>query len=300
MEFNLHRLRLLRELSYRGTISAVATSTSYSPATISQQLTQLQSEVGARLLEPDGRRLRLTSQAHVLVAHTEAVLNRLEQAEADIARSLNEVGGTVRIAAFQTAMLTLVPGALSLLRERHPALRIEITQAEPETARSALLPRDYDLVVDEIYPGYPQLHTELLDQQLLSEDMIRLADTNANAIKSELGEYRDTPWVMELRGSPAREWTLATCRNAGFEPDIRYETTDMVVQTRLIEAGHAVAFLPDLMTMDRPTRIHLHHLAPSHRRRIVTTCRASARDHPAIQAIRRALKERFPGAPTVA
>jgi DNA-binding transcriptional LysR family regulator len=52
MEFNLHRLRLLRELSYRGTISAVATATSYSPATITQQLAQLQKEVGAPLLDP--------------------------------------------------------------------------------------------------------------------------------------------------------------------------------------------------------------------------------------------------------
>jgi DNA-binding transcriptional LysR family regulator len=291
MEFNLHRLRLLRELSYRGTISAVATATSYSPATISQQLAQLQKEVGAPLLEPDGRRLRLSSQAQLLVRHTEVVLDRLERAEADIARSLNEVGGTVRMAVFQTAMLTLVPRALTLLRERHPALRIEITQAEPETARSALLPRDYDLVIDEIYPGYPQPHSEVLDQQLLTEDMIRLADTDAIVHKTKLSEYQDAAWVMELQGSPAREWTLAICRTAGFEPDIRYETADMVVQTRLIEAGHAVAFLPDLMGMDRPTRIRLHHLAPTHRRRIVTTCRSSTRDHPAIQAVRSALQE---------
>jgi DNA-binding transcriptional LysR family regulator len=291
MEFNLHRLRLLRELSYRGTITAVATATSYSPATVSQQLAQLQKEVGAPLLERDGRRLHLSPQAHILIRHTEVVLDRLEQAEADIASSLDEVGGTVRMAVFQTAMLSLVPRALTLLSERHPALRIEITQAEPETARSALLPRDYDLVIDEIYPGYPQPHSELLDQQLLTEDMIRLADTNATTNKTKLSEYQDAAWVMELQGSPAREWTLAVCRTAGFEPDIRYETADMVVQTRLIEAGHAVAFLPDLMGMDRPARIHLHHLAPGHRRRIVTTCRSSTRDHPAIQEIRLALRD---------
>lgn len=85
--FDLHRLRLLRELKHRGTLAAVAAALSYSPSSISQQLSQLEAEVGVRLLEPVGRRVRLTAQAEILVAHTEAVLERLERAEADLATS---------------------------------------------------------------------------------------------------------------------------------------------------------------------------------------------------------------------
>jgi DNA-binding transcriptional LysR family regulator len=85
--FDLHRLRLLRELKHRGTLAAVAAALSYAPSSVSQQLSQLEAEVGVRLLEPVGRRVRLTEQAEILVAHTEAVLERLERAEADIATS---------------------------------------------------------------------------------------------------------------------------------------------------------------------------------------------------------------------
>ncbi|HEY3262425.1 MAG TPA: LysR family transcriptional regulator, partial [Pseudonocardiaceae bacterium] len=60
---DLHRLRLLRELAHRGTLTAVAEALSYSPSTVSQQLSQLETEAGAVLLEHVGRRVRLTQQA---------------------------------------------------------------------------------------------------------------------------------------------------------------------------------------------------------------------------------------------
>ncbi|GAA5609588.1 hypothetical protein Spla01_00718 [Streptomyces platensis] len=57
--FDLHRLRLLRELKHRGTLAAVAAALSYSPSAVSQQPSQLETEVGVPLLEPVGRRVRL-------------------------------------------------------------------------------------------------------------------------------------------------------------------------------------------------------------------------------------------------
>ncbi len=107
------------------------------------------------MLEPAGRRVRLTEQAEILVAHTEAVLERLERAEAEIATSLSDLTGTLRVASFQTAALALVPTALGLLRDLHPQLRVHVTHMEPERALPALLARDFDLVLAEEYPGNP-------------------------------------------------------------------------------------------------------------------------------------------------
>ena len=75
---DLRRLRLLRELGRRGTITAVAKALSYSPSAVSQQLTALEKETGVRLLEPAGRRVRLTAQADLLIAHTEVLLEEME------------------------------------------------------------------------------------------------------------------------------------------------------------------------------------------------------------------------------
>lgn len=138
--YNLRRLEVLRELKYRGTLAAVATAMSYSPSAVSQQLALLESEVGAPLLEREGRGVRLTPQAEILVARTEKALRELERAETEIAASLREVSGTLRVAAFQTAMLALLPAALTWLREHHPRVRVEATQAEPDTRCPACSP----------------------------------------------------------------------------------------------------------------------------------------------------------------
>ncbi|MEU7581296.1 LysR family transcriptional regulator [Streptomyces sp. NPDC041068] len=300
--FDLHRLRLLRELKHRGTLAAVATALSYSPSTISQQLSQLETEVGVPLLEQIGRRVRLTPQAEILVEHTEAVLERLERAEADIATSLSGLSGTLRIASFQTATLALVPTALTLLREAHPALRVHVTQAESEDSLPALLARDFDLVIAEEYPGDPDPRPVELHQEDLCDDPLRLAapTTPGTAAphgphgtedpEAALRAYADHAWVMEPEGSAARRWATTLCRSAGFEPDVRFESTDLLLHLRLVELGHAVALLPDLVWNDREPTMGLGGL-PRGRgsRRLFTAVRAGRSTHPAIVACRGAL-----------
>ncbi|MGH4031843.1 LysR family transcriptional regulator [Actinomycetota bacterium Odt1-20B] len=297
--FDLHRLRLLRELKHRGTLAAVAAALSYSPSSVSQQLSQLESEAGVPLLEPVGRRVRLTPQAEILVAHTEAVLARLERAEADIAESLSEVTGTLRVAAFQTAALALLPTALTLLRTAHPALRVHVVEAEPEQSLPALLARDVDVVVTEEYPGLPQPRPAGTECEELAEDALHLARPDrpdrprARQPLAALQELAHHPWVMEPAGSAARRWATALCRSAGFEPDVRFESSDLLLHLRLVEGGHAAAFLPDLVWSGTTARtVGLTPLPRGHRaRRLSTAVREGHGTHPAIRACREALRE---------
>src|SRR3954465_10544594 len=82
---DVRRLRLLRELSHRGTIAAVAEALVLTPSAVSQQLAVLEREAGVALLERTGRRVALTPAAHGLVRHAEGVLAQLEQAGAELA-----------------------------------------------------------------------------------------------------------------------------------------------------------------------------------------------------------------------
>ncbi|MBW8482867.1 LysR substrate-binding domain-containing protein [Actinomadura parmotrematis] len=286
---DLHRLRLLRELKHRGTLAAVAEALSYSPSAVSQQLSVLEREVGAVLLEPAGRRVRLTPQAEILAAHAEAVLERLDLAEAEIAASLAELTGTLRVAAFQTAALELVPAALTALRDAHPRLRVQVVQAEPEAALPALLARDVDLVLTEEYPGDPVPRPAGIEYAELCEDEIRLA-LPAGAHEDGLA---DLPWVMEPAGSAARHWATSLCRAAGFEPDVRFESSDLLLHRRLAELGHAAALLPDLVRTAVPgaSPVPLRRLPAGRRtRRIFTAARRGGEGHPAVAACRAALR----------
>jgi DNA-binding transcriptional LysR family regulator len=245
---DVRRLRLLRELSIRGTLAEVADALQYSPSSVSQQLALLEKEVGVELLRKTGRRVQLTPQAEVLVAHTANLLETMEQAEADLAASLTTVTGTVRIAVFQSAALALMPDTLTRMAKAYPEVRIEMIQREPETALHETWARDFDLVIAEQYPGHAAPRYPQLDRVRLTTDAIRLAVPPASdggpAIRS-LEDTAELAWVMEPRGAASRHWAEQACRSAGFEPDVRFETADLQAQIRLIESGNAVALMPD-------------------------------------------------------
>lgn len=290
---DLRRLRLLRELARRGTIAAVAEALSYSPSAVSQQLAALEKEAGVRLLEPVGRRVRLTPQADLLVAHTQVLLEEMERAEAELAQSLNETVGTLRVAAFQTAVLALVPHALSQLERQHPSLRVEVTELEPEVALPALAVGEFDLVLGEEYPGQPLPRPRETERHDLLTDELRLI-TPAGWSERSLTSLASRPFVLEPVGTTAREWATAACRQAGFEPDARYTTTDLQIHLRLVESGLAAALLPDLSGAGGRHDVVAHRLHDRPRRQIFTTVRSGAAGHPKVQAFTTALKAHGP------
>lgn len=288
---DVRRLRLLRELSIRGTLAEVAEALQYSPSSVSQQLALLEKEVGVELLRKTGRRVQLTPQAEVLVAHTAQLLETMEQAEADLAASLTTVTGTVRIAVFQSAALALMPDTLTRMAATYPEVRIEMIQREPETALHETWARDFDLVIAEQYPGHAAPRYPELDRVKLTTDAIRLAvpaSDGGTAIRA-LSDTAGLPWVMEPRGAASRHWAEQACRSAGFEPDVRFETADLQAQARLIESGNAVALMPDLVWTGRGTTARLLELPGKPHRTIFTSVRRSSVQRPAILAARETL-----------
>jgi DNA-binding transcriptional LysR family regulator len=283
---DVKRLKLLHELHLRGTISAVAAALSYTPSSVSQQLALLEAEAGVPLLEKSGRRVRLTPQAEVLVQHTGALLERLELMAAELDHSLTEVTGTVRLAVFQSAALGIVPQALTILREEYPQLRVEVTQREPESALFETWTREFDLVVAEQYPGHAAPLQPDLDRVPLLEDELRLGVPFA---ASSLADVARSAWVMEPRGTASRHFAEQLCRQAGFEPDVRFETADLQAHIRLIESGHAVALLPDLVWGGREPGIRLLRLPGTPRRTVFTSAREASVARPGIIACRDAL-----------
>ncbi len=280
---DLRRLRLLRELKQRGTVTAVAEALGYSPSAVSQQLATLAKETGVVLLEPAGRGVRLTQQADVLVEHAALLLAEMERTEAALARSLRDTVGTLRVAAFQTAVLTLVPQTLLRLAEQHPQLRLEVTETEPEAALPALVAGQFDLVLAEEYPGRPLAHLRNSERHDLFTDELRLA-VPATWPQQSLEELADSPFVLESPGTTAHDWAIAVCRGAGFEPDVRHVSTDLQVHLVLVAHGLAAALLPDLAGAANLDTVAVHDLPGRPTRAVFAAIRRGAAEQPAIRA----------------
>lgn len=287
-----HRLRLLVELHRRGTLTEVARALDYSPSTISQQLAQLEVEAGSKLLEQVGRRVRLTRAGELLVKHGELVMIQLERAEAELAAARSDISGTIRVATFQTAAVALLPAMLAAMKRLHPAVSVFVSEIQPDQGSAALLAREFDLVLGELYPGARQPPSDVLHIELLLADPLRVYASEALAAgRASLAVFADLPWVMEPTGKPARTWAESICRSAGFEPVVQFESADLLVQVRLSETGHAVAFLPDLVWAGRRRDGRLLPIPGRPARRIYTAVRSGAEERPTLKEFRRIIRD---------
>ena len=294
---DIRRLRLLHELRIRGTVAGVAAALSYSPSSVSQQLAALEREAGAVLLVKSGRRLQFTPQGELLARRAADILDALDSAEADVAGSSATVGGIVRVAVFQSAAHAILPGAIAALARDYPALRVEVTEREPERGLFEVSARDFDLAVAEQYPGSTRPLRADLDRTVLATDGIRLAtaaDRDARVRATSLADAAGLPWVLEPEGTVSRTWAVQLCRAAGFEPDVRFETADLVTHIRLVASGNAVGLLPDLVWAGARPDVALLPLPGAPRRTIFTSARRSSASSPGVVAARRALAEAVP------
>ena len=122
----LDRLRALAEVARTGGFSAAAASLGLTQPAVSNQIRQLESELGARLLERTGRRARPTPEGEILIAAASLAAAGLETALDEIARRRAEVAGTLVLATGSTATRHLLPPVAAGLRARHPAIELRV------------------------------------------------------------------------------------------------------------------------------------------------------------------------------
>src|ERR1700684_4127580 len=135
------RLELLLELSRLGSMREVGESMHVTTSTVSQQIAALAQEAGTPLTEPHGRRVRLTPAGQRLAGHAVTILAALEAARLDLDPTAAPAG-TVRVAAFATAVRESVLPVVRLLAERYPAVLLGIHEHEPDEALGLALPYD--------------------------------------------------------------------------------------------------------------------------------------------------------------
>jgi DNA-binding transcriptional LysR family regulator len=284
---DVRRLQLLSDLSRLGTIAAVAGLHTYTPSAVSQQLSALEREAGAPLLERSGRRVTLTQAGRVLAEHGDRVLAALEQAEAALAALGAGLTGPLRIGAFPTAVRTLLPAALVALGREHPGLELSVTELDPVAIPAALRERrlDVGLVNDyELAPGAPEPRPGPgLAAVPLLDEAVFLAFPAASRTENEpLLAARDADWILASPGTLCHTATLHVCRAAGFTPRPRHHADDFETVLALVAAGQGVSLVPQLAAARPPAGVRLVPLPVRRRNRIAY--RQGAAAHPAIAA----------------
>jgi len=242
------RLRLLLELSRRGSMRAVADALGIATSTVSQQLAVLSAEAGVTLIEPVGRRVRLTPAGTRLAGHAVAILGAIEAARADL-DPMAEPAGDVRVAAFATAARRSLLPVARLLQTGHPLVRLHLYEHEPTEALSLLRDDRVDLSLTYDYNLAPQgrepdLVTTPLWHAAWSLAVPATGDRPSGDALTIFRHFRRRDWVVNSRETTDEEVVRTVASMAGFTPTIGHRADSLELVADLIAAGLGVGLLP--------------------------------------------------------
>lgn len=248
---DVRRMRVLREVAAKGSFSAAAESLAYTQSAVSQQIAALEREAGTRLVDRSARGVTLTDAGRALVVHAEAILCRLDDAEAELDAIAGLRGGRLRLTTFATAGGTIVPRAIVEFRSRHPEVELMLGPEEPDDGFAALRAGTVDVALtittafepEDGDDGFDRLH--LLDDPMYL--MLAADHPLAQRPKLRLADLADDQWILGSTGRcPDARILLHACQQAGFEPRIGFHSDDYLAIQGFVAAGFGVSFIPDL------------------------------------------------------
>lgn len=280
---DVRKLRSLREVAQRGTITAAAEAMGYTPSAVSQQLASLEVEVGVPVLERRGRNVALTDAGRLLVEHADAVLGALERAESAVAELHGEPVGPVRIASLASAAATIVPGALRSALAEHPGLEPAVAVHPVDENIRELRLGGMDIAIEQTYEFAPHDLFEGLERTVLLTEPLLLLSPAADP-RHRVVDAGDVPWVASPPTSACGRSTRTITGRAGICPRFAFEAEDQFATVRLVSAGLAVAIVPSLAMQHRPDDVHVA-VVPDAHRTISAVVRPAVRQRPAITAM---------------
>ncbi|HYO40697.1 MAG TPA: LysR family transcriptional regulator [Nocardioidaceae bacterium] len=242
------RLRLLLALSRLGSMRAVADELDITTSTVSQQLAALAEEVGVPLVEPQGRRVRLTPAGRRLADHAVTILAAMEAARLDLDPSAAPAG-LLRVAAFATAVRRSLLPVTRVLAAEHPEVRLSIHEHEPAEALGLLAADEVDLALTYDY----NLAPAAFDAALVAEPMWTTAwslgvPTGSRRVRGDalavLDPFRGSDWIVNSRNSADEVAVRTLASLAGFAPRIAHRADSLELVQEMIRAGLGVGLLP--------------------------------------------------------
>ncbi|WP_341228860.1 LysR family transcriptional regulator [Nocardioides salarius] len=244
------RLKVLRVVADRGTVSAAAEHLGYTASAVSHQMRTLSRDLGVALLEPDGRRVRLTPAALTLLGRCDDLFALWEEIHTDVQSSSSTGTGQLRLAGFSTAASALLPAVAAEVSRRFPRSTVRITEADPRVCFEMLVADRVDLVVVVVTDLLPPTDDTRFEQHPLLADTLDLLVPAGHRLAGRswvsLTELAREPWIMDRPGRPHHQMVTTACAAAGFTPHQVHEVVEWDTGAALVAAGFGVALVPRL------------------------------------------------------
>ncbi|GAA1025163.1 MULTISPECIES: LysR family transcriptional regulator [Amycolatopsis] len=294
MELSLHRLRMLRELHRRGTVTAAAAALHYTASAVSQQLAQLERDVGAKLFERLGRRVQLTELGILLTEHAEEILGSVERATLALEEAQGSMSARLTAGVWASVASGLLPTALTSLAADYPGIQVRTKELAPEATADAVRDGTLDLSFVIDYSDAPMEWSDGLERAVVAVERLHAA-VPAGALPSAtvpLDALAEHPWILASPKSHFGRAIRIACQRHGFQPKINHEVEEQSTAMAMVGAGLGVTLVSDLgLRLLRPPGIDVVALAPPLLRTVSIAYRRTEIRRPALHLVVAAVQD---------
>jgi DNA-binding transcriptional LysR family regulator len=244
----LRHLRYFTAVVENGGIGRASRTLHVAQSAISEQIHDLESQLGVALFDRKNRRIRLTYHGEQFLKDARAVLASADQAIANVQKSIRGEVGTLTIGFFVGGTGTFFSGIIKEFRHRFHDVQVSLVEIAPGLQHRALETGAIDIAFTR--PVQPAYATLLRSEHFRSEPFYAVmlkGHSLANKRRILIRELTNELFILNDRDhSPATfDKVITLCAEAGFSPKIGSTATVSSGVIALVEAGEGVAILPE-------------------------------------------------------
>lgn len=240
----LHHLRYFVAVAHHLSFTKAAEECRVAQPSLSQQVRRLEKELHARLFDRVGVRVHLTDVGRILLPRAEEILKAVEDSKAAVQDVMGVKRGRVVLGTLPMTGSRVLPQAVAAFRTRYPEVQVVLREESTAALTEMVMRGETDITLTTL----PVVHEELAVMEVLTEDILlavppghKLANMKGPV---ELIAVAKEPFMVLKQGFGFRDLALQSCRKAGFEPRIAYESAHVDTIQAMVAVGLGVTLVP--------------------------------------------------------
>ncbi|AIQ42350.1 LysR family transcriptional regulator [Paenibacillus sp. FSL R7-0297] len=243
----LRQLQYTLQIAAERNFSRAADKLHIAQPSLSQQLSKLEKELGVLLFQRNTSSVELTYAGEKFVEQAQAIIDAVELLRQEMSDISQLRTGRVVVGSMPITGAHLLPHVLPVFKSTYAEVEITLLEDSSMNLEKLTASGQTDLSLLSLPLEIPTLAYEVLGEEridLAVPPEHPLAARSALGIRTSLHELKNEPFIVLKEGQGFRKMTVELCREAGFEPQIVFESNNMETVQSLVATGMGVTLVP--------------------------------------------------------
>lgn len=257
---DIRQLKYFVTIVQEGQITRAAKKLNMAQPPLSQQLLQMEDELGVVLLERNGRNINLTEAGKSLYTRAQEILDLLDTTVTEIKETGEGLRGTLSIGTLRSYAYLSLSNQLYDFHRLYPKLTYKVLEGDPSQLINYLQDRRIEFAITRApIPSDLNFHSTLLHKEKYLFIVPKQWEQYQSRTTITMKEIENIPMLLNHRSSGVGSFEAITneCLKHGFHPNIICECQDFTVLFSLLSSGLGATIQPKSTSLLFQQHVHI-------------------------------------------